>query len=96
MEVVQLVNNILYHNHVIGSCNKVNMSFFLYYILSLEKRIRNKFDNKKEPYYIAMKNECKINSTLVNEPCLYIGRKIELKMNFVLTNEPCMTVGKSN
>ena len=42
-----------------------------------------------------MKIECKINSTLVNEPCLYIGRKIELKMNSVLINEPCYTVGKS-
>ena len=66
---------------------------FLYYILSLEKRIKSKLDNKKEPSILievlfAMKNDDKINSVLIKN--LLYGGKNELEMNLTLINEPCI------
>lgn len=68
---------------------------FLYYILSLEKQIKSKLDNKKEPSILilfAMKIDDKIN--LIMSIWYYIAMKIELEMNLVLVNEPCIYGGK--
>ena len=66
---------------------------FLYYILSLEKRPKNKFSFDKEPSILievlfAMKNDLKIN--LEMSIWYYIAMKNELEMNLTLVNEPCI------
>lgn len=66
---------------------------FLYYILNLEKRIKSKLDNKKEPSTLievlfAMKIELEIN--LIMNIWYYIAMKNELEINSVLINEPCI------
>lgn len=72
---------------------------FLYNMLSLEKRIKSKLDNKKEPsisieVLFAMKIDDKIN--LIMNIWYYIAMKNELEMNSILINEPCIRAGKLN
>ena len=58
---------------------------FLYNILSLEKRLKSKLDNKKEPSILilfAMKIDDKVNLKMII--WYYIGGKNDLKINFIL------------